>query len=256
MDKQDIYIKKYPKSKNNFQCLGPCYNSGVMVMHPTQLEYVTDYTQPFCPVDLWDKTDPKTGKTTKLVVDTCFNPTEKENISNKELQLNILTPYIDFNSEQFLKIYYNIFSFEDSIEWIDKNNFVPLGTKIRIINASLNTFGETIDLFDNRFTDFFIEYIKKRILKTIYKKVSPNIGIQNDNVLFVKTEDNNLSNTDNYIERTNFLVKIFLNKEETTRFLVKYFKNRKKTWGDTRDHLTKMGNDIAIYIQNKINASI
>jgi len=263
MDNYDINghalqnITKYPKSKNNFQCLGPCYQPGTMVVHPTQLEMVTDHAQPFCPVDEWTYVDQKTGKTTDIITDICFNPTEKANISNRELELNILTPYIDFNSEQFLKIYYNIFSFEDSMDWIDRHKFVPIGTKIRIINSSLNTFGEKIDLFDNRFVDFFIELIKKKEIKRIYKKINSYIGIdKNSNVHFVNNENNNLKPDDECVERMNYLIKIFLDKDETTKFLSKYFRFRKTQWTDIRNHLDNMIIDFSEYIQTKINITI
>jgi hypothetical protein len=228
-----------------------------MVVHPTQLEIVTDHIHPFCPVDEWKHVDQKTGKETDVITDICFNPTEKENISNRELELNILTPYIDFNSEQFLKIYYNIFSFEDSIDWIDKHKFVPIGTKIRIINSSLNTFGEKIDLFDNRFVDFFIELIKKREIKRIYGKINTCIGIdQKSNVYFTNSEYNNLNSNENCVERINYIIKVFLDKDETTKFLSKYFKLRKTQWNEIRNHLDNMIIDFADYIYTKINLTI
>lgn len=251
MSKQDFDIKKYPKSKNNFQCLGPCYYPNTMVVHPTQLEIVTDYTQPFCPVDEWQHVDKKTGKTTDTLTDICLNPTEKTNISNKELELNILTPYIDFNLEHFLKIYYNIFSFEDSIEWIDKNKYSSLGTKTRIINASLKTFGEQIDIFDNRFSDFFIEYIKKYEIKNLYNKLNKNIGISSDkNILLVN--ESNLSISNYCVERTNYIIKTFLEKDDITKFLVRYFKHRKSQWTNINNHLENMSIDFSDYVHNKI----
>lgn len=256
MYNHDKNIKKYQKSKNNLQCLGPCYKPGVNAIHPTHLEIISNKLEPFCPVKEWTFTDKKTGETVNKLTDTCFNPIEDTNISDDELQFNILTPYIDFTFEQFLKIYYNIFSFEDSIDWIDKNKFSPFDTKKRIMNASLYTFGENIDLFDNRFVDFFVEYIKKDTLNTIYKEVASFIGIKNDNIMFVKTENNNLNIMDNHIERINFLIKVFFDKEEITKFLMKYLKNRKKNWNEIGDHLIKMSEDITIYIKNKINLSI
>ena len=168
MEKQNFDIKRYPKSKHNFQCLGPCYYPGTMIVHPTNVELVSNSMEPFCPVEEWEEVDPVTKKNETVLTDTCLNPTEKTGTS-KELELNILVPYIDFNSEHFLKIYYDIFSFEDSINWIDRNKFVPFGTKTRIINSALKVFGDNIDLFDNRFVDFIIEYIKKKVTISKYR---------------------------------------------------------------------------------------
>lgn len=250
-------IMKYPKSKNNFQCLGPCYQPGTMVVHPTQLDMVTDDMHSFCPVEQWTYVDQKTGKSKDIMTDFCFNPTEKENISNKELELNILTPFIDFNSEQFLKIYYNIFSFEDSIEWIDKYKFTPIGTKSRIINSALKTFGSKVDLFDGRFVDFFTELIKKKEIKHIYMKTAQFIGIdEKSNVHFVKSDNNKLKIDEESTARMNYLIKIFLDRDEVSKFLLKYFKTRKAQWETIKNHLNNMLIDFLEYIETKINITI
>ncbi len=258
MDKQDFDIKKYPKSKNKFQCLGPCYYPGTMVVHPTQLEIVTDYAQPFCPVDEWKQIDSKTGRETETITDNCFKPTEKANISNKELELNILTPYIDFNVEHFLKIYYNIFSFEDSVDWIDSNKHVPMGTKVRVMNCSLKTFGENIDLFDNRFADFFIEYVKKNEMKHLYNKLNGHIGINSDKKsINLTTKDKNELLTNEYcLERTNYIIKTFLEKDDVIKFLVRYFKHRKTQWKEIKNHLSNMSTDFVGYVLNKITVTL
>ena len=258
MDKQDFDIKKYPKSKNKLQCLGPCYHPGTMVVHPTQLEIVSDYDQPFCPVNEWKQIDPKTGRETENITDGCFNPTEKTNISNKELQLNILTPHIDFNVEHFLKIYYNIYSFEDSIDWLDRNGHTALGTRIRIMNCSLKAFGESIDLFDNRFADFFIEYVKKNDIRNFYNKISGYVGINSEknSINLISKDKNKLSNNEFCIERINYIIKTFLEKDDIIKFLVKYFKNRKSQWKDIDNHLKNMSNDLIGYILNKITITL
>ena len=252
MEKQDINIKKYPKSKHKFQCIGPCYYPNTIILHPTRLE-LTTFDQPFCPVDVF-QVDQKTGKNINLITDICFNPTDKENISNKESDLNSLIPYIDFNFEYFLKIYYNIFSFEDSIDWIYKNNHVPIETKIRIIKSSLNVFGENIDLVDTRFEDFFIEYIKKIKIQQIYNKLHHYIVINKDTntIYFITKEQNKLKKTYNCIERINYLINVFLDKKEITKFLLKYFKHRKSQWNEIPNHLDNMSLDLTNYILNKI----
>lgn len=258
MDKQTFDIKKYPKSKNNFQCLGPCYYPGTVVVHPTHLEIVTNNIKPFCPVDEWEQEDPKTGKNVELIIDQCMNPTEKTNTSNRELELNILTPYIDFNAEHFLKIYYNIFSFEDSVDWINKNGHVSINTKIRIINASLKIFGESIEIFESTLSDFFIEYLKKKEIREIYLKISKYVGVDSSakNIKLINDTKNNLSVNDYCVERTNYIIKTFMDKEEIMKFLVRYFKYKNEKWKEIHDHLKKMSNDFILYILNKIATSL
>lgn len=252
METNVLNIKKYPKSKNKKQCLGPCYKPGTTIVHPTYLEYVTDEINPFCPVEEWRQTDIVTGRTTGVITDTCFNPIDEQSTS-KELEMNILTPYIDFNLDQFLKIYYEIFSFEHSIDWIDRNKHAPLNTKIRIINAALTTYGNKIEIFDSRFTDFFIEIIKRNEIANIYDKIHKNIGIDDaSNIYFVNASKNDLSSKQKYVERTNYLIKIFLDKDEVTKFLSKYFRRKKQIWADIYNYIIDMINDFVNMIITKM----
>lgn len=248
-------IKHYPKSKNNYQCVGPCYQPGTMVVHPTQLEFVTEGPLPFCPIDEIFYEDPKTGETLKKSTDTCYNPTEKDNIDKSQLELNILTPHIDFNSEQFLKIYYKIFSFDGAVDWIDNNQHVPIGTKIRILNCAIEAFGKSIELFDVRFCNFFINYIKLKKIKKLYSQIHKYIGVD-DNTGDIFIVNNKLELHDKSVERINYIIHTFVNKEEITKFLQKYFKKNADQNISSENHLDKMTNDFIIYIINKINATI
>lgn len=252
-------IKKYPKSKNNYQCVGPCYPAGTMVVHPTQLEFVTEGPLPFCPIDEIMYTDNKSGETYRKSTDTCYNPVEKDNVDKTQLELNILTPYIDFNSEQFLKIYYKIFSFDEAVDWIDDNKHVPMGTKIRILNCAIEAFNKTIELFDMRFCNFFMEFIKLKKIKLLYGTINKNIGFDKNTkeFLLIKEFSNTLENLDYSTERINYIIQTFINKEEITKFLQKYFKKNAGINSTSEDdHLEKMANDLVIYIQNKIDMTL
>jgi hypothetical protein len=264
LENQEINIKKYPKSKNGFQCLGPCYHPGTMIVHPTLLETATDRYGAFCPVNAWEGEDPQTGQKTYNITDACFGPTKKENISNKELGLNILTPYIDFDSGQFLKIYYNIYSFEDAMDWLDRNKHTPLDTQLRIINCSLKSFGKSIDLVDNRFIDFIVNAIKMKYAKIIYSRVAKYIGVDiNDKKShgnpveeITLVSENKLSNTEYSVERMNYMIKIFLNRDEINKFVVRFFKSRKDKWENIVDFINFMVVDLAEYINNKIEVTL
>lgn len=248
-------IKKYPKSKNNFQCLGPCYYPGTMVIHPTEIDIVSDTMYPFCPVDRWDSVDPVTKQTKNMVTDICFNPTEKESINKNELELNILTPYIDFNSEQFLRIYYNIFTFEDSIDWINRNKHVCVTTKARVINSSLKSFGESIDILDNRFSDIFIDYVKAKKIKHIYFNIYNYISVdKKTKEIFLSQND--IPYDDLCTERINYVIKTFLNKDDITKFLIKHLKYRKTVWRNINNHLENMCVELGDYILNKIKMTL
>lgn len=248
-------IKKYPKSKNNMQCLSSCYFPGIKIIHPINMERVTNYDNPFCATDEWEHTDPQTDKKHEMITDVCFNPTESENVSGKDMDINILTPYIDFNYKHFLKIYYNIFSFEDGIDWISKNKNVCLTTKMRIINLILKAYGENVELFDNRFVDFFIEFIKTRKIKEIYTEVYMYIEYDKSNKT-IKLAITNLDKHAMCSERINYIIKMFLTKDEITKFLIKYFNYRKLKWNEIIDHLEFMSSNLTDYILNKISITL
>lgn len=254
MEQKEFDIKKYPKSKNKFQCLGPCYQPSTFVVHPTLLELVTNREQPFCPVNEWMYTDLKTGKQDLKLTDICFNPTESSNIVDKELEINILTPYIDFNIEHFLKIYYDIFSFEDAMDWFEKYKYLPIDTHVRIQKSSLRIFGKKIDIVDQRFIDFFIMLIKKKHIYDIYDVINKYIGYdeKTKELILIEPNHNILKESEYHKERVNYIIEIFLNKDDVYKFVLRYFKYRKDKWDSINDHTETMVIDLIEYIINKI----
>ena len=87
MEQKKNNINKYPKSKKNFQCIGPCYLPHTQAIHPTYLETIT-MDKPFCPTTEWIHGDKK------LIIDICDNPTNNNNENNADTEINILLPYI------------------------------------------------------------------------------------------------------------------------------------------------------------------
>ena len=246
---------KYPKSKNNFQCVGPCYQPETLIVHPLSLEYVTDKYNAFCPVKEWDYID-EDGKKITRTTDICYHPTESKDLSGKEFEINILTPNIDFNDEHFLKIFYNIRSFEDAINWIDNKKYSPLLTRLRIINCAWNAYGKDVNIIDHRVVDFYIEVIKKKWINDIYKKINKYIHIRDNKVLLGNPRENKLSQKDEIVVRMNFLIDRFINNDEIYKFLIRYLKHRKENWDEIIDHSINIKNDLIKYIENKINLTI
>ena len=94
---------KYPISKNNRKCVGPCYEPNKFIIHPINLDFVTGNTnKPFCPTNVYEDVD-KDGTTYKSFVDECFKVTD-----DKDSNVDMLTPNITFDSRSFLNTYYNI----------------------------------------------------------------------------------------------------------------------------------------------------
>lgn len=247
---------KYPKSKNNLQCIGPCYQAGTTIVHPLTLEYVTDKYNPFCPVKEWEYIDTETNKKIIRTTDICYHPTESKDLSGKEFEMNILTPSIDFNDEQFLKIFYNIHSFEDAINWIDNKKYSPILTRLRIIDCAWNAYGKNVNIIDHRVVDFYIEVTKKKWIQDIYKHLNKYIHISDGKVMLGNPKENKLSPKDEVIVRTNFLIDRFINSDQMYKFLIRYLKYRKDEWDNIISHSINIKNDLIKYIENKINLTI
>src|SRR3989304_10249269 len=96
--------RKYPIGLNGQQCIGPCYEPETYIVHPITLEYVTS-SLPFCPVHNYKYKDPSTGKTEDRIIDQCIMPSKKTKGYEREYEMNVLLPKIDFDCSQFLKIY-------------------------------------------------------------------------------------------------------------------------------------------------------
>lgn len=260
MEQKEFTNKKYPKSSNKFQCLGPCYRPGTKIVHPTYLDIVTDTINPFCPVKEWEYVDDVTKKSQQITTDICFNPTANTSVSNQEIELNILTPYIDFDSAQFLKIYYDIYSFEDSVDWCNKNSQTPIDTQIRIMKSSLSTFGKSMDIVDHRFIDFFIILIKKKFMVQLYDSIHSYVHVNaskgNTTISLGSSSINSLKKSDHFLERTNYIIKTFINDDYLHKFIMRYFMNRKNVWDTIADHITNMVYDFIDYVINKINLTI
>jgi hypothetical protein len=248
---------KYPVSVNNFQCLGPCYNKNVSTIHPITLEVIKNKNYSFCPVNPYDEVDSETGQIINNVTDQCMKPTHNKNIPVEEQTLNILTPLMDFDTKRFVKHYYKINSLNESIDWVLNNQNKPYVTLTRVLNASLHAFGKDIELIDPRFNNLFIDYIKKIGIKDLYNVLHKYIYIgKDDKVLFGNAKKNTLSKNDNIIERTNFIIKTFINDSDINKFINRYFEHRKKQWLSIRKPLSNMIEELSQNIIKKIEQSV
>jgi hypothetical protein len=246
-------IKKYPKSINNHQCLGPCYEADVQIMHPVFLSNIKNDlypNYPFCPTDYHEVTDERTGQKKDIEYDLCKNPTHKKDTSSTE---SLTVFQSGFTKDIFLSFYYDINSFEEMNEWLEINKFSMLDTKERIVNASLNLYGDKLDFFDENFVDFYSSYIKEKFLNIIFKDINKNIGVQNDEVFIIDKSKNNLKYDDFYIERINYIAEKFFNYLETKKFLIKFLKSKKILFEDYDNILYIMYKENLEYIKNSIN---
>ena len=233
---------KYPKSKNNIQCIGPCYKANTTISHPTRSQLQVTQSTPFCPIGPIQKYNQNMQHNISYTAE-CIFPTESEDIQHKESNITSIS---EFTKHLFLSYYYEIMSFENAIEWLDNNENCPLKTKIRIINCALSTYEIINNLIDERFVTFYIVFLKETKLNFIYKIIHENIELKDKKVFISK--NNKLKYDDYKIERMNYIVSKFLDKNNIYTFLVKYFKTKK-----TNVDLNILTNDLIVYMQNIIS---
>jgi hypothetical protein len=241
---------KYPKSTNNIQCIGPCYKPKTWIIHPITLDYITDMDDPFCPTNVQEKKLPN-GKLDKVYIDTCNIPTHQKDISKKDMEMSMLIPHIEFNSNEFLKIYYNIFSFEDVLNWLDKNSHLSINTKIRVIESAFIAYGKTLDMIDYRLVNFFIDLIKYKWINHIYNKLNKYINIVNNNIIIINPSDNKLNNEEHLIVRMNYIIDSF-SEIEIHKFLEKYIKYSIDNINNNDFNLNKIKINLIDYFEQKM----
>lgn len=243
---------KYPKSTNNKQCVGPCYKPNTFITHPITLDYITDLDDPFCPTNIW-KEKLSNGKTEDRIIDVCKKPTHETDISKKDIGMNVLIPQINFDPEEFVKYYYNLFSFEDALNWLDKNNHLPINTKIRVMDSSLMAYGKSLDIVDYRMITFFIDVIKFKWINIIYSKLNKYISIDKKNVILDKSHK--MKPDDDVVIRMNYLIDLF-SENELQKFFEKYIKHAIKEMNHMDINMDRIKNDLIEYFEQKINKTL
>jgi len=241
---------KYPKSSNNVQCIGPCYKQKTWIIHPITLDYITDTDESFCPTNLQQKKMPN-GKIEDIYIDTCNIPTHQSDISKKELAMALLIPHIDFNPNEFLKIYYNIFSFEDALNWLEKNSHLSINSKIRVIDTAFTAYSKTLDIVDYRLVIFIIDLIKYKWINNIYNHLNKYINIVNNNVVIINPSSNRLESDDHLIIRMNYLIDLF-SEIEIQKFLEKYIKYNMRNSNNINSYLDNIKLNLIEYFEQKM----
>lgn len=261
---KNIINKKYPISQHNRQCLGPCYEKGTWIVHPVTLKYIVDFNNHFCPTNEWEYLDPDTGEHDIKYTDACYIPTNNKDISQKEIEMNALLPEIEFDCLKFLKIYYDLHSFEDILNWITLNKQIPILTKLRIMECAWESFGKDLDFIDDRLVDFYEEIIKKRWIKKIYNRIKKYIFVDRNEKIYLKKEEKYPNIIKTYIdkkdryktEKINFIIKTFVTKNNIYKFLSSYIEKYKHKWNDIRSHSSNLKEYFIEYIINKIHEII
>lgn len=229
--------KKYPTSVNGRQCIGPCYDKDTWIVHPLTLEQTKNIDYPFCPIN--KTVEKKDGKTKEMYIDECYMPTESGTYSQRELEMNILLPSIDFSCDNFLKIYYNIYTLDELFVWLNSNKNKPLRTRERIVECSWSSYWKSMDTLDNRFIDFYIEMIKQKWIKYVYPIIDKNIVVKGDKVYVGHGDEGNRSDKAK-IKKINYFIKNYITPNNIHSLLEDYLQNNKDNYTDIKNHNEKI----------------
>lgn len=241
-------MNKYPISKNNIQCIGPCYEPGKSIIHPVTMQFITgeNINEPFCPTDVIQKIDKTTGEKKTISTNECFKVTA--NNDDEQIQNDYLNPNINFDAEIFLKNYYSISSYDELLQYLQKNNHLPTATKLRLIEC-MWIYNKDIFVIDNLIIDIFHEYFIENI-SLIYNKLFKYIDADSKKILFKKTD---LAKSKFNIERINFLKDKLIKQEEVNKFINRYFeKNKKDKIKETIFQKNEILKNFISYLENKI----
>jgi len=225
-----MFKAKYPMSTNKKQCIGPCYPPGVEFMHPTTLKAIYDASNHVCPVTPWK------DKFVDKVVDyaTCSKLEKKQDYDINELQVNLIIPTFTFDHAHFLKIGYNIHSFEHAILWYGENPNVPYHTIKRIIDSSWKAYGGEVTEITQTILNFYKYMIIVFWLDKYIKKVN-----------FV-LKDTDLEKTKEYIMK-NIITDDFIKK-----YLQKYIARNKDKFDKTKSNMNKIRNYFMCHFKKKV----
>ena len=246
---------KYPKSINNVQCIGPCYEAGSTIIHPVTLDEITNPNNHFCPVDRIILTNSETGERMVDTIDFCYVPTVKQQSSQltDELKHKLIAPTFVFDTNYFLKIYYDIGSLEDGIAWLDKNSSIPYKTKERIFNQTMVAYGDNLSIADHRLVIFIREIMVHNIQK-IYAKVSKYIDTKDGKIVLIPNSANVI--VDNPKEKliTSYIKSKFLGDSEISRFVSKFLRYGSEHL-KTRNLSELLVKSMIDYIEKRIESS-
>lgn len=246
MDKQ-----KYPKSKKNQQCIGPCYPPNKRILHPVTIRYVTNYNEPFCPTEQY--VDKKTGKMD--VIDACYHATAEEESKNV-VEMSTINPSLAFTCTHFLRIYYKIASFDEAMDWLENNQEAPYYTKERIINCAWNSYGESVKEPSTQLIMFYFKLAKKRWMNKMLVHLNKYLDINGDQIKFGNVKGELTPDSYLRIEKINFLIDRVINFHTMQQYLTKYIQDRGDNWDKYEDYTSLIRKGYTSHLESVIKETI
>lgn len=249
--------EQYPVSKNNYQCIGPCYPPDSFIIHPVTLnDDIRTYS--VCPIHPTVVTD-SSGTRVELY-DFCSVPTAKAPTVGTSQQAAL--PTFKFDPMFFLKMYYNIGSLEEGFEWIGTNTDLPYKTKERVFNQLIVLYGNNLSLADHRLINH-VHNIMIHNIALIFRAIVKYVHIDGSNISLRSPLSSDTAIDISAIDKTTIsLVNSYIKSKligvsEINSFLNKFFRYGVSNMSvEQRDSFTQVVVDSMIdYIIQRIEVS-
>lgn len=211
---------------NGKQCIGPCYPKNTLFMHPLTLNnYKLEYDA--CPTEKWIN---NMGKT--IEVDKCIGADDLTQYTEEERILDYVLPVLGITCEKYMKICYNITSFENILDIVTNGN-EPYYTNMRLLNCGWSIYGLQMDVFNEQLINFYIKVVKTKWIKYIYPHIAKYISVNGKEIFFGQNDDDiNV----NKVEKINFFHKKLNTSQNMYSVLKKYVKYNENIWSKISDH--------------------
>ncbi len=177
-------------------------------------------------------------------------PSKKTEGYEREYEMNVLLPKIDFDCSQFLKIYYNIFSFDDALVWINNNKKKPTNTILRILECSWKTYGKDIDFIDDQLVNIYINIFKNIWIKKIYQNLKKYIIVENKKIYLGMDQEK--ANKKYKVQKINFIIEKFITKNTVYKFFDQFITENRDGWEDIQNYNEFIKKSFIKYILIKI----
>ncbi len=232
------------KGINNQPCIGPCLPKDTTILHPIYLFPITK-DKPFCPTFQWIDDE------NTRYLDICQKETDSSKINNKDIELLYAIPNFGFDCAYFLKNYYDLHSFEGTLDWLYSQNN-NLSTKLRVMNCAWELFGTNSDIND-QLIDFYMEVVNKVWIYDVYNAIYDLITVENHNIYFKKNKSDKKAHK---VEKINFILDKFGNKSILYNVLKNFIETSKSKWKNIKNYNNELKKYYIDYILDKIKTTL
>lgn len=216
------------KSYNNHRCLTKCYPKNKLYMHPVVLGFIKNFDKNTCAINpVYDK---KNNSNNIKIYDECRLDDNNTYVIPDDTESLLLKFY--FDPYNFLRSIYELYSFDEVIEWSKEMYYLPFNTIKRVHNCAWIAFGLKMEEITDNVVDYYFyilnKYWTKDYLKNIEKDYSFELSTDksDDNIETIYDELFKSTVTNSFLQD---LIKNYIfDYEDSWIFIESHYDNFKK----------------------------